>query len=61
MHNMALLLQAMVLLQPLGLIRPSLKGPPAEPVVNLPLSPPAVSSSTPRALARRPMMFLGKL
>jgi hypothetical protein len=32
----------------------------AEPTVDLPVSPPAVLSSTPRALVRRPMTFLGK-
>jgi hypothetical protein len=32
----------------------------AKPTVDLPVSPPAVLSSTPRALARRPMMFLAK-
>jgi hypothetical protein len=63
MHNIALLLlQVMVLLQPTALLKhiTSLKGPPAEPLVPLPVSPPAVSSSTPRALVRRPMTFLGK-
>jgi hypothetical protein len=38
-----------------------LKGTPAEPLVDLPVSPPAVVvSSTPPALVRRPMTFLGK-
>jgi hypothetical protein len=62
MHNMALLLQAMVLLQRIALLKriTLLKGPPAEPTVDLPVSPPAVLSSTPRALARRPMTFLAK-
>jgi hypothetical protein len=61
---MALLLQAMVLLQPMALLKhiTRLKGPPDEPLVDLPGSPPApaVVSSTPRALARRPMTFLVK-
>jgi hypothetical protein len=62
MHNMALLLQAMVLLQRIALLKriTLLKGPPAESTVDLPVSPPAALSSTPRALARRPMMFLAK-
>ena len=56
MHNMALLLQAMVLPQRITL----LKGTTAEPTVDLPVSPPAVPSSIPRALARRPMTFPAK-
>src|SRR5262245_57135802 len=63
MHNMALLLlQAMVLLQPMAVLKHHLKGPPAEPPVDLPVSPPApaVVSSTLRALVRRPMTFLAK-
>jgi hypothetical protein len=59
-----LLLQAMVLLQPMVLIKgiTSLKGPPAEPLAELPLSLPApvVVSSTRLALVRRPMTSLGK-
>jgi hypothetical protein len=62
MHNMALLLQAMVLLQRIALLKriTLLKGTTAEPTVDLLLSPPAVLSSTPRALVRRPMTFLAK-
>jgi hypothetical protein len=61
-NNMALLLQAMVLLQCIALLKriTLLKGPPAESTVDLPVSPPAALSSTPRALARRPMTFLAK-
>jgi hypothetical protein len=62
MHNMALLLQAMVLLQRITLLKRITlpKGTPAEPTVDPLVSPPAVVSSTPRALARHPMMFLAK-
>jgi len=56
MHNMALLLQAMVLPQRIAL----LKGTTAEPTVDLPVNPPAVPSFIRRALARRPMTFPAK-
>jgi hypothetical protein len=59
---MALPLQAMVLLQPMPLLKHITlrKGPPAELTVDLPLSPPEAVLPTPPALVRRPMMFLAK-
>jgi hypothetical protein len=52
----------MVLLQRITLLKRITlpNGTAAEPTVDLPVSPPAVPSSIPRALARRPMMFLAK-
>jgi hypothetical protein len=61
---MALLLQDMVLPQPMALLKhiANLRGPPAELPVGPPavLSPPVVLSSTPRGLVRRPTMFLAR-